>query len=400
MAAMLKKISAGLSFLQIGTSLNVTRLEEDQEEPLLDDLAASSAAIDPAAAGMEDTDARPSTPTTAVVTGIEEDDTGPSAPPAAAAAGMELHRSPPVAVTSGITLGTAKGLTELSTEAHLFIAPDKIAMASLVFGVIVLALSVSAMYVRAWRQSQPQGIREKAEKLRVTRQAQLESMVGLNGPLKPGKLVRIQGRVVPESQGSLVAPLSSQQCVMYSASISHQRHDGIHQPVAFRSESTDFAIELSGSPTLRIAVHSQDVALFDMVEGKLVREYSLAEAPDAWRAFLLAHCVPGQDASSSVSLGTDDSALDFRESALVQGAEVTCIGEIARDRNGSLALLPWRPSPNTGTPGAPLQFAGEDKTLLQKVVASLARRVGRPVTARRESLVGRVMISDDPEFLS
>merc|ERR1719359_834314 len=114
---------------------------------------------------------------------------------------------------------------------------------------------------------------------------------GAKSEMKSGVLMRIQGRVVSESQGSLVAPLSGQQCVMYSASISHQRHDGIHQPVAFRSESTDFAIELSGSPHLRIMVHSHDVILFDMVGGKRVRECALAEAPDSWRAFLLAHCV-------------------------------------------------------------------------------------------------------------
>merc|ERR1719359_546426 len=142
---------------------------------------------------------------------------------------------------------------------------------------------------------------------------------GAKSEMKSGVLMRIQGRVVSESQGSLVAPLSGQQCVMYSASISHQRHDGIHQPVAFRSESTDFEVELSDAPHIRIAVHSHDVVLFDMADGKRVQECCLSEAPDSWQEFLLSHCVPGQDASSGVALGRSDSLLDFRESALMQG---------------------------------------------------------------------------------
>lgn len=351
----------GLTFIQIGSSINETKPEE-----------------------------------------IVDDYVGPPPPPSNAS-------------TSGIALGDARVLREAPSETYLFGGPDRMQFGSLAVGMFTLALSLSAMAARfifhGWMQHRlaQGGIREKAEKLKVTHSAELEDMFpvvkGAKSEMKSGVLMRIQGRVVSESQGSLVAPLSGQQCVMYSASISHQRHDGIHQPVAFRSESTDFAIEMRGSPNLRITVHSHDVGLFDMVGGKLAREHTLAEAPDAWRAFLLAHCVPGQDASSGVALGPDDSLLDFRESALDQGVEVTCIGEIARDRNGNLSLYPWRPTPNKVAPGGLLEFVREDvarkPTLSQEVTArikSFARSIW-PQPSRRESLVGRVMISDDPSFL-
>lgn len=313
-------------------------------------------------------------------------------------------------------------MVQLPAEQTLLVgfAPDKVAFVALSFCTFAVVISMCAMAARfifqSWLQhrSVQKGVREKAEKLSVTHGAELESMFGLHcnrqsqQPLSPGILMRIQGRVVSESQASLVAPLSGQSCTLYSASVSHQRHDGIHQPVAFRSESTDFVVELSGSPHLRIAVDSHDVALFDMVCGKEFRECALAEAPDSWRAFLLAHCVPGQDVSSGMALGRNDSLLDFREAALLEGAEVTCIGEVVRDRNGKLSLHPWQPS-DTKVAMSTIEFTREDHggrnpfRPLQELVSRLlspSRKISpSPPAPRRESLMGRVMVSDDPELL-
>jgi len=376
--------TAGLTFIQIGSSLNETAQEfpdDDDDESLRMAPAPHPTAI----GGTAD------------------------APPVVTETG------------GGLSVAATKTVLEPSTEQTFLLdagTPDKIAFASLSFCMFALAMSLCAVAARfifhTWLHRRfVKGARERAEKLKVTHWAELENMFRLQSgsdwqiqqPLNPGILMRIQGRVVLESQGSLVAPLSGQNCVMYSASVSHQRHDGIHQPVAFRSESTDFAIELSGAPHLCINVHSHDVVLFDMVGGKRMRECALSEAPDSWRAFLLAHCVAGQDASSGAALGRCDSILDFRESALMQGVEVTCIGEIARDRNGRLGLYPWRPSPSKASRHGVLELARDDHVRdasrpLWLRLLGMARSGLSPPAPKKEALVGRVMISDDPELLA
>jgi hypothetical protein len=398
--------TAGLTFIQIGSSIN----ETVQEMPDNDD--------------------------------DEVGDEEESIPAPAVAGGPDVSAPIVIANGDGFTIATAKAVVHPPQETH---APTqassagiteheqlqhghssevllKVAAVALLFGMGALAVSLCAFAARfgwhAWQQRRVvQGVREKAEKLKVTHGAELEKVFGLHAgmqnqqPMSPGILMRIQGRVLCETQGSLVAPLSGQNCVMYSASVSHQRHDGIHQPVAFRSESTDFVIELSDSPHIHIAVHSHDVVLFDMVDGKRVRECCLSEAPDSWRAFLLSNCMPGHDASNGMALGRNDSLLDFRESALMQGVEVTCIGEIARDRNGRLALYPWQPSPpspSKASQGGSVEFSKEEgkgassnSTVVETVLKLFNRGVTTavPVVPRRESLVGRVMISDHPQLI-
>lgn len=346
-----------------------------------------------------------------------QDDSQATANASAAAGGSPTASMIQTIADTGVSVATAKAVRPSSEETFLVSieAPEKLTL--LLVGMLVVVVSLCAVAARfifhAWMSRRlEKGVRERAEKLRITHGAELESLFGVhNGqsqqqPLSPGILVRIQGRVVSsDTQGSLVAPLSGQNCVMYSASVSHQRHDGIHQPVAFRSESTDFEVELSASPHLRLAVHSHDVILFDMVGGKCMCECTLAEAPDSWRAFLLGHCVPGQRLSG-VALGRNDSVLDFRESALMQGVEVTCVGEIARDRNGRLSLYPWRPPPSEKSRSKLVEFVREDSrgsgwSLSEMMLRffSCARHGFSSPAPQREGLVGRVMISDAPELL-
>merc|ERR1719401_2245080 len=115
----------------------------------------------------------------------------------------------------------------------------------------------------------------------------------------------------------LVAPISCRPCVMYSASVSHHRQDGVHQPpIAFHSHGVNFAIEVSENPHIKVEVHSQDVALFDMAAGRFSCEQAFAEASESRVAFTLQHCNPVKNQSmNDVELGFDGK-LEFRECAL------------------------------------------------------------------------------------
>merc|ERR1719326_2108339 len=108
--------------------------------------------------------------------------------------------------------------------------------------------------------------------------------------------MRIQGRVVSKSTADMVAPLSGRSCVLYSASVSQHRHDGVHQPpVAFESSSRDFAIQLEDCPEMLLEVNSQDVFPFDMESGRYASEIALMDAPDTWRGFMLANLTLGAE---------------------------------------------------------------------------------------------------------
>mmetsp|Transcript_78488 Transcript_78488/g.123793 ORF Transcript_78488/g.123793 Transcript_78488/m.123793 type:complete len:381 (-) Transcript_78488:56-1198(-) len=204
-------------------------------------------------------------------------------------------------------------------------------------------------------------------------------------------ITRIQGRVVAKNAQTMATPFSDQQCVMYSASASQKRQDGVHQPpLAYHAACSDFAIELEGPTPLQISVHGHDVSLFQMSQGRFCKEASFSEVPEPWRGFALAHLIHGVDAScnamSCVDLGAQ-GALEFCESALLHGSRVTCVGEVVRDRNGELSLCPWRP-------------------LVEGVEAPVEKRRLFPLqfsatsweTSTSSQLAGQVLISDNSQF--
>ena len=125
--------------------------------------------------------------------------------------------------------------------------------------------------------------------VRLTRGSEL-NVVG-----QSAGIVRISGRVVAV-EGSLVAPITRYPCAIYSASVSNQRQDGVHQPpVAYQSRRKNFVLELE--PGVPVSVLSQDVTLFDVIGGRLAVEHQLSEAPDALRSFMLGNIMPGVDAN-------------------------------------------------------------------------------------------------------
>jgi hypothetical protein len=160
---------------------------------------------------------------------------------------------------------------------------------------------------------------------------------------------------------------------MYSASVSHHRQDGVHQPpIAFHSQGVDFAIAMSDNPRIKVTVHSQDVTLFDMNAGRFACEQAFAEASESRVAFTLQHCNQATNHSMNVVGLGFDGKLEFRECALTSGALVAAFGEVTKDRDGRLQLYPWRPPPQWHSRHA--NSKGEE----------------------RDPLAGRVMASDDP----
>jgi len=224
--------------------------------------------------------------------------------------------------------------------------------------IVVLTLVVNTML----RYSSPRNalsmkMRKKLESMYVATGPEIRSVCATDGAATPDKLLsgagvlmRIQGRVVSKSAGPLIAPLSGRSCVLYSASVSQHRHDGVHQPpVAFDSASQDFSVQLEDCPEMLLEISSQDVLPFDMEAGRYASELAFGDAPDTWRSFMLANLTPGVEGAGAkgqsmnrVDLGAK-GPLNFRECGLVVGSRVTCIGEVVREHNGKLRLCPWSP---------------------------------------------------------
>lgn len=208
-----------------------------------------------------------------------------------------------------------------------------------------------------------------ARALPVSSKTELQLAAGTN------TLVRIEGRIFARSESEVLkAPFSGRACVMYSASVSPQRHDGVHcPPLAFRQASVNFGVQLSDAPHVALVVSGEDVGLFDMKIGQQENDEVFCDAPRSWQAFLLEYLAasPALKFKSCVDLTSAGSALQFRESALLDGAVVTCLGEVVCEKSGALRLAPWRPR---------------------------TKRWGlrRPF----ESCMSQVMISDDENLLS
>jgi hypothetical protein len=278
----------------------------------------------------------------------------------------------------------------------------------------LVILAMIAKSIWSWRatscrprDSLSRAMRKKLEKMRVAtgpevRSALTVSVDDSDKESSPGVLMRIQGRVVSRTAGDFTAPLSGRSCVLYSASVSQHRHDGVHQPpVAFHSAARDFAVQLDDCPEMMLDVLGQDVFTFDMDGGRYACELSFENAPDSWRGFVLAHLTPGVEGGSthqvvgsatSKSLNAVDLAahgpLDFKECALVIGTRVTCVGEVVRERNGRLCLRPWTP---------PLE-TGNHKTI--GLEAGLKIRTMPWLAPKPEPWIRKLMISDDTRLLA
>jgi hypothetical protein len=241
------------------------------------------------------------------------------------------------------------------------------------------------------------GVRAQVEALHVSSGQEIQGLFQTKErydcchfqPLSPGLLLRLQGKVTPGSQGKLVAPLSRQDCVHFSASASAKRHDGIHAlPVAFHSVCCDFTITLLDAPDIQIEVYGEDVALFDIKKGTTEDQRRFSESPDHWQDFILTHRAPGTVGPSSAALRSEKALLDYREVALVAGTVVTCVGELRRSHDGVLRLYPCEEVRPEHPDGAQSAIFGERwRTSWERLETKVAKAPEK------------VLISDDKRLL-
>jgi hypothetical protein len=214
--------------------------------------------------------------------------------------------------------------------------------------------------------------------VRLRLEAKIEGPLdpGVDGP--PGNWLR---------RGPLVAPLTRRDCVLYTAAVSRPLHEGEGippVPVSFAAVSLeDFAIVLLGDDTterVRVRLRGEDVCLFDIRGGRFSTRRAFAAAPDHWQDFMMTHRASGAGKCTDNSTSALDAmgVLEFHEYALAVGATVTVTGELQRDVDGVLSLLPRQDESimTVDEPSAARVFVSDDPTLIvgHKSEESLAEK--------------------------
>jgi hypothetical protein len=209
--------------------------------------------------------------------------------------------------------------------------------------------------------------------------------------LIPGP-VRLQGHVVAKHM--LKAPQAQRNCVVFSASATAVRLDGIAAPpAAFLAMSSDFELDLAGtSGSLRVRICGEDVALFDVASGLQHERTTWARAPEHLQNFLHAH---RSRAGSNYGSNYASEEFDFAESRLDVGAYVTCVGELRRDAIGEIRLWPCQDSDLEVAIASSINTESTQKTSC----AALGLTSWESLTPRSSPRLGKVMISDDPCLL-
>lgn len=222
--------------------------------------------------------------------------------------------------------------------------------------VICLATGFWMAVFSGWRGGSKGSLRSTIEAHRRSRLADLQRLMPSSGgydcafskPVSSKQLLRLEVRVEGPELGSaaLRAPLTGRSCVLHSAAVSKQLHDGMPAvPVAFSASSVDFTVTLVDDKETCIHIKGEDVSLFDTVNGKCIERTTFDAAPDSWQDFVLTHrsaAPQGTEWSASSSLRADEATLEFQEAALLVGASVTVVGELHRGVDGQLSLRPWQ----------------------------------------------------------
>mmetsp|Transcript_116341 Transcript_116341/g.248853 ORF Transcript_116341/g.248853 Transcript_116341/m.248853 type:complete len:746 (-) Transcript_116341:72-2309(-) len=240
----------------------------------------------------------------------------------------------------------------------------------------------------------------------------------ISKPLSSGEVLRLEVRVMGPLTGDvLTAPLTGRACVLFSAAVSRQLHDGMHPvPVAFSSGSSDFVGALSDGEDVRIQLRGEDISLFDMSGGKCVVCQAFASAPDHWQDFVTMQRAtsPGAEWLPSSSMRADSTVLEFQECALLVGATVTVVGELHRSADGALSLRPWHGDGEGKSTAAGLAAQQEswrtswerggceavdavETACTQTSPKSIPHQAPEPEVP--EMLAAKVFVSDDPLLL-
>eukprot|EP00930_Biecheleria_cincta_P026258 TRINITY_DN18530_c0_g1_i1.p1 TRINITY_DN18530_c0_g1~~TRINITY_DN18530_c0_g1_i1.p1 ORF type:complete len:481 (+),score=113.97 TRINITY_DN18530_c0_g1_i1:74-1516(+) len=283
----------------------------------------------------------------------------------------------------------------------------------MLFLVVLAAWMLMARKKAAGRSSAQADLHQMVRSMHFTTEEELLAMLasqrGTDEPLNAGVLMKIEGRIVAKPGQAMSTPFSDRACVMYSASASRPRQDGVHQPpLAYHAAGSDFVLQLdaldeSGKP-LQVSVQSQDVCLFEMCAGRFAKEAAFADVAEAWKGFALSHLIHGSS-TETASCNTMSSIiakgdLEFCECSLLDGAWVTCVGEVVRERNGELSLCPWRPA-IAGVEKLPQRDNGRVASLKRAVLGRLSMPSWEEQVASGampSPLAGQVFISDGSEL--
>mmetsp|Transcript_11285 Transcript_11285/g.21349 ORF Transcript_11285/g.21349 Transcript_11285/m.21349 type:complete len:667 (-) Transcript_11285:196-2196(-) len=322
---------------------------------------------------------------------------------------------------SGPKLGVAHA-EQRRTWGTLFLLAGLLGAALLGATCLAMALWASTTW---WSWRGRSTIRTSAESMTTWSAAKVEKKLPRSGgydctfskPVSSGQLLRLEARVEGPSTGvpALVSPLTGQACVLYSAAVSQQVHDGIPPiPVAFSAASVDFMVSLVGAPHVRVELLGEEVSLFDMCGGRVVEKRSLANAPERWQDFVLTHrtAAPGYEWQANPMVRADSSALEFQECALLVGSVITLIGELHRGADGALTLRPLQGSDRTGKSrrGSAKHECWRTSWELGGCEATDAppQREGRyggaaaaaaPLATPAEAPSDKVLASDDPQLI-
>jgi len=274
--------------------------------------------------------------------------------------------------------------------------------------VICLATGFWMAVTTGWRESKG-NVRSAVEALKRCTAADVAKLTPSQGgydcnfskPISSKRVLRLEVRVEGTEHGEpLTAPLTGHSCVLHSAAVSKQLHDGMPAvPIAFSASSVDFVVSLLDDPDARIVVRGCDVSLFDTSHGRCEDQKRFGEAPDNWQDFVLTHrsaAPQGRDWAASSSLREDEAILEFQECALLVGSVVTVVGELHRGADGQLTLRP---------------FQGDDKNAFWRAKKSLREpwrtswesggdeKQNSRVASSPNVLKQKVFISDDEGLL-
>lgn len=219
-------------------------------------------------------------------------------------------------------------------------------------------------------------------------------------PLASRQLIRVEARVEEAASGvCLWTPLTQQACVRFNATVSRQvKGANLPVPMSYHCHHIDFVVSLLDAPHVRIEIEGRDLSTFDMSAGRMSAKRTFDSAAKHWKEFAMTYQIGGKS-QPPARFRSEHAVLEFQETAIVLGTNITVIGELQRNSIGTLLL---RPSVEDEKEEEPLkqeswrtswESAGlvKDSTAWASIRSSLANS--------RKPWLGKVWISDDPTFL-
>jgi len=222
--------------------------------------------------------------------------------------------------------------------------------------------------------------------------------VGCSGRARIRLEARVEGVIMDGEQrpGPLFSPFTRRECVLYTAAVTRPLHQSTSVPpvpVSFANAALDFTVVLltnettrsgqwSGSggtgdpgdelPPIRVKVRGDDVCLFDVRGGRFSAREVFASTPEHWQDFMLTNrggAALGSAPRSSLMFNSM-GCLEFSECALAVGTVVTIAGELLRDSDGTLSLVPGQDDTFLAGGSFPENDRGSDGSTFSRVSVS------------------------------